>query len=118
MSAVAATLKPAVINGSPPLLVIGHTPQVAPPEPNGLELLKRRLARALDVAPENFQDLPADHESFRSDRMPLLGLPLDFEHLTACDAVRKCHEAIAKIEHQVLSGGPRRPVPPTQQMIH
>jgi hypothetical protein len=105
MSAVAATLKPGVIAGDPPMLVIGHAPTVAPPESNGLELLRRRLASALGVAPEHFQDLPPDHESFRTDRLPLLGLLLDFDHLTAPDAVRKCHETIIEIEHRIFGGG-------------
>ncbi|HET7528897.1 MAG TPA: hypothetical protein VFJ84_01560 [Candidatus Saccharimonadales bacterium] len=118
MSAVAATLKPGVIAGDPPLLVIGHAPTVAPPEPNGLELLKRRLADALGVGAEHFQDLPADHESFRVDRLPLLALPLTFEHLTAPDAVRRCHEAITKIEHRVFGWG-RSALPASQaKMIH
>lgn len=105
MTATAATLKPGVIAGDPPLLVIGYTPTVAPPEPNGLTLLKSSLAADLGVEPEHFQDLPLDHESFRVDRMPLLGLLLDFEHLTPPDAVRRCHEVINKIEHRVFGGG-------------
>lgn len=109
MSAVAATLRPGIIPGDPPLLVIGHAPTVAPPEPNGLELLKRRLAAALEVEAEHFQDLPADHESFRVDRLPLLGLPLTFEHLTVCDAIRRSHQTIQRIEHRVFGGGSANP---------
>jgi len=118
MSVAAATLKPGVIAGDPPLLVIGHAPTVAPPEPNGLELLKRSLAHALGVAPEHFQDLSPDHESSRVDRTSLLGLPLDYDHLTAPDAVRRCHETITRIEHRVFGGGSAATRRPQAAIVH
>lgn len=92
---------------SGPMLVIGHSPLVDKPCSDSVRLIVRRVGKRLGVGDSNFVQLPEDHESFRTHRLPLVGLPLDLEHLPLpAEVVKTANGVLDEIGGRVLRGLP------------